>query len=132
MARVAMIGGGVGGPAAALMLGRRGHRVTVFEQDARRAGDAASRWAAARPPGTAPVRSRGRVGRTSGRARRRAARRRAPVRVRRGRPGTPPAARCTGRAARERGAGRAATVARRRSRVPMLSCAPPPRGPVRR
>ncbi|KLI98643.1 FAD-dependent oxidoreductase [Streptomyces albidoflavus] len=39
MARVAVIGGGVGGLAAALMLGRRGHRVTVFEQDARRAGD---------------------------------------------------------------------------------------------
>ncbi|WP_256968673.1 FAD-dependent oxidoreductase [Streptomyces sp. CS227] len=34
-----MIGGGVGGLTAALMLGRRGHRVTVFEQDARRARD---------------------------------------------------------------------------------------------
>ncbi|RZD86122.1 FAD-dependent oxidoreductase [Streptomyces albidoflavus] len=39
MARVAVIGGGVGGLAAALMLGRRGHRVTVFEQDTRQAGD---------------------------------------------------------------------------------------------
>ncbi|MFE7675004.1 FAD-dependent oxidoreductase [Streptomyces albidoflavus] len=39
MARVAVIGGSVGGLATALMLGRRGHRVTVFEQDARKAGD---------------------------------------------------------------------------------------------
>ncbi|WP_440570887.1 FAD-dependent oxidoreductase [Streptomyces sp. KR2] len=39
MARVAVIGGSVGGLATALMLGRRGHRVTVFEQDTRQAGD---------------------------------------------------------------------------------------------
>ncbi|MFJ9340398.1 NAD(P)/FAD-dependent oxidoreductase [Streptomyces sp. NPDC101733] len=39
MARVAMIGGGIGGLGTALMLGRRGHAVTVFEQDARQAGD---------------------------------------------------------------------------------------------
>ncbi|GAA2545813.1 FAD-dependent oxidoreductase [Streptomyces koyangensis] len=38
MARVAVIGGSVGGLATALVLGRRGHRVTVFEQDTRRAG----------------------------------------------------------------------------------------------
>ncbi len=39
MARVAIIGGGIGGLGAALMLGRRGHAVTLFEQDAREAGD---------------------------------------------------------------------------------------------
>lgn len=39
MARVSVIGGGVSGLGAALMLGRRGHRVTLFEQDARHAGD---------------------------------------------------------------------------------------------
>ncbi|QGV77470.1 FAD-dependent oxidoreductase [Streptomyces ficellus] len=39
MARVAVIGGGISGLGAALMLGRRGHTVTLFEQDARRAGE---------------------------------------------------------------------------------------------
>ncbi|MEW2495142.1 FAD-dependent oxidoreductase [Streptomyces nodosus] len=39
MARVAVIGGGIGGLGTALMLGRRGHRVTLFEQDARGAGE---------------------------------------------------------------------------------------------
>ncbi|MFC9293960.1 FAD-dependent oxidoreductase [Streptomyces sp. NPDC057011] len=39
MARVAVIGGGISGLAAALMLGRRGHTVTLFEQDARQAGE---------------------------------------------------------------------------------------------
>ncbi|MGW3042151.1 NAD(P)/FAD-dependent oxidoreductase [Kitasatospora sp. NPDC001159] len=39
MARVAVIGGGIGGLGTALMLGRRGHEVTLFEQDARQAGD---------------------------------------------------------------------------------------------
>ncbi|WEH38405.1 FAD-dependent oxidoreductase [Streptomyces sp. AM 2-1-1] len=39
MARVAVIGGGVSGLGTALMLGRRGHTVTVFEQDPRLAGD---------------------------------------------------------------------------------------------
>ncbi|MFB6615584.1 FAD-dependent oxidoreductase [Streptomyces sp. NPDC056367] len=39
MARVAIIGGGISGLATALMLGRRGHTVTLFEQDARQAGD---------------------------------------------------------------------------------------------
>ncbi|MFE3287444.1 FAD-dependent oxidoreductase, partial [Streptomyces sp. NPDC059233] len=39
MARVAIIGGGISGLATALMLGRRGHLVTLFEQDARQAGD---------------------------------------------------------------------------------------------
>ncbi|MFJ8623442.1 FAD-dependent oxidoreductase [Kitasatospora sp. NPDC093550] len=38
MARVAVMGGGISGLATALMLGRRGHPVTVFEQDPRRAG----------------------------------------------------------------------------------------------
>ncbi|MFJ6349816.1 FAD-dependent oxidoreductase [Streptomyces sp. NPDC092046] len=39
MARVAVIGGGISGLGTALMLGRRGHGVTLFEQDARQAGD---------------------------------------------------------------------------------------------
>ncbi|WP_404815649.1 FAD-dependent oxidoreductase [Streptomyces thermolineatus] len=39
MARVAVIGGGVSGLGTALMLGRRGHTVTLFEQDARQAGE---------------------------------------------------------------------------------------------
>ncbi|MFI6846392.1 NAD(P)/FAD-dependent oxidoreductase [Kitasatospora sp. NPDC050467] len=39
MARVAIIGGGISGLGAALMLGRRGHTVTLFEQDARQAGE---------------------------------------------------------------------------------------------
>ncbi len=39
MARVAVIGGGISGLGTALMLGRRGHRVTLFEQDAREAGE---------------------------------------------------------------------------------------------
>ncbi|MEV7277416.1 FAD-dependent oxidoreductase [Streptomyces sp. NPDC093111] len=39
MARVAVIGGGISGLGTALMLGRRGHQVTLFEQDARQAGD---------------------------------------------------------------------------------------------
>lgn len=39
MARVAVIGGGIGGLGTALMLGRRGHAVTLFEQDARQAGE---------------------------------------------------------------------------------------------
>ncbi|MEU9144975.1 FAD-dependent oxidoreductase [Streptomyces sp. NPDC048349] len=38
MARVAIIGGGISGLGTALMLGRRGHTVTLFEQDAREAG----------------------------------------------------------------------------------------------
>ncbi|WP_354637753.1 FAD-dependent oxidoreductase [Kitasatospora camelliae] len=38
MARVAVVGGGISGLGTALMLGRRGHRVTLFEQDARQAG----------------------------------------------------------------------------------------------
>lgn len=38
MARVAVLGGGISGLGAALMLGRRGHQVTLFEQDARQAG----------------------------------------------------------------------------------------------
>ncbi|GAB2724367.1 FAD-dependent oxidoreductase [Kitasatospora kifunensis] len=38
MARVAVIGGGISGLGTALMLGRRGHLVTLFEQDARAAG----------------------------------------------------------------------------------------------
>ncbi|MGW6913353.1 FAD-dependent oxidoreductase [Kitasatospora sp. NPDC054939] len=38
MARVAVVGGGISGLGTALMLGRRGHRVTLFEQDARAAG----------------------------------------------------------------------------------------------
>ncbi|MFB6836944.1 FAD-dependent oxidoreductase [Streptomyces sp. NPDC056361] len=39
MARVAVVGGGISGLGAALMLGRRGHRVTLFEQDGRQAGE---------------------------------------------------------------------------------------------
>ncbi|MFF0761526.1 NAD(P)/FAD-dependent oxidoreductase [Streptomyces sp. NPDC003737] len=39
MARVAVIGGGISGLGTALMLGRRGHMVTLFEQDARHAGE---------------------------------------------------------------------------------------------
>ncbi|MFD9407431.1 NAD(P)/FAD-dependent oxidoreductase [Streptomyces sp. NPDC059989] len=39
MARVAIIGGGISGLGAALMLGRRGHTVTVCEQDERQAGE---------------------------------------------------------------------------------------------
>ncbi|MGW1405689.1 NAD(P)/FAD-dependent oxidoreductase [Streptomyces sp. NPDC002403] len=38
MTRVAIVGGGIGGLAAALFLGRRGHRVTVFERDGHRPG----------------------------------------------------------------------------------------------
>ncbi|MFE3504793.1 FAD-dependent oxidoreductase [Kitasatospora sp. NPDC059146] len=37
MARVAIIGGGISGLGTALMLGRRGHAVTLFEQEARQA-----------------------------------------------------------------------------------------------
>ncbi|MCX4676431.1 FAD-dependent oxidoreductase [Streptomyces sp. NBC_01433] len=39
MTRVAIIGGGISGLAAALFLGRRGHSVTVFERDAHRPGE---------------------------------------------------------------------------------------------
>ncbi|MFF2662802.1 FAD-dependent oxidoreductase [Kitasatospora sp. NPDC058032] len=39
MARVAVMGAGISGLGTALMLGRRGHTVTVFEQDTREAGD---------------------------------------------------------------------------------------------
>ncbi|MFF2997827.1 FAD-dependent oxidoreductase [Streptomyces sp. NPDC057950] len=39
MARVAVIGAGISGLGTALMLGRRGHTVTLFEQDARQAGE---------------------------------------------------------------------------------------------
>lgn len=39
MARVAVIGGGISGLGAALMLSRRGHAVTLFERDARQAGE---------------------------------------------------------------------------------------------
>ncbi|KPI15539.1 FAD dependent oxidoreductase [Actinobacteria bacterium OV450] len=39
MARVAVIGGGISGLGTALMLGRRGHAVTLFEQEGRQAGD---------------------------------------------------------------------------------------------
>ncbi|MFJ9442171.1 FAD-dependent oxidoreductase [Kitasatospora sp. NPDC101235] len=39
MARVAVVGGGISGLGTALMLGRRGHPVTLFEQDARQAGE---------------------------------------------------------------------------------------------
>ncbi len=39
MARVAVIGGGISGLGTALMLGRRGHTVTLYEQDARQAGE---------------------------------------------------------------------------------------------
>lgn len=38
MARVAVIGAGIGGLATALLLGRRGHTVTLFERDGRQAG----------------------------------------------------------------------------------------------
>ncbi|MEW2418693.1 FAD-dependent oxidoreductase [Streptomyces sp. NPDC046866] len=38
MARVAVVGGGISGLGTALMLGRRGHAVTLFEQDGRQAG----------------------------------------------------------------------------------------------
>ncbi|MEV8456331.1 FAD-dependent oxidoreductase [Streptomyces sp. NPDC052095] len=38
MTRVAIVGGGMGGLAAALFLGRRGHRVTLFERDGHRPG----------------------------------------------------------------------------------------------
>ncbi|MER6677631.1 FAD-dependent oxidoreductase, partial [Streptomyces sp. NPDC000983] len=43
MARVAVVGGGISGLGTALMLGRRGHTVTLFEQDARQAGDELNR-----------------------------------------------------------------------------------------
>ncbi|MFF5706428.1 FAD-dependent oxidoreductase [Streptomyces sp. NPDC012794] len=39
MARVAVIGGGISGLGTALMLGRRGHPVTLYEQDSREAGE---------------------------------------------------------------------------------------------
>ncbi|MFF0204295.1 FAD-dependent oxidoreductase [Streptomyces sp. NPDC005017] len=39
MARVAVMGGGISGLGTALMLGRRGHTVTLFEQDARQPGE---------------------------------------------------------------------------------------------
>ncbi|GHF82128.1 hydroxylase [Kitasatospora xanthocidica] len=39
MARVAVMGGGISGLGTALMLGRRGHQVTLFEQDVRQAGE---------------------------------------------------------------------------------------------
>ncbi|MGW2836439.1 FAD-dependent oxidoreductase [Streptomyces sp. NPDC001493] len=39
MVRVAVIGAGISGLGASLMLARRGHPVTLFEQDARQAGD---------------------------------------------------------------------------------------------
>lgn len=38
MTRVAVVGGGIGGLAVALFLGRRGHAVTVLERDGRRPG----------------------------------------------------------------------------------------------
>lgn len=54
MARVAVIGGGISGLGTALMLGRRGHTVTLFEQDARQAGEDLNRdffhWARPRIP----------------------------------------------------------------------------------
>ncbi|MEU3721380.1 FAD-dependent oxidoreductase [Streptomyces sp. NPDC031705] len=40
MARVAVIGGGISGLGTALMLGRRGHTVTLFEQDGREVAEA--------------------------------------------------------------------------------------------
>ncbi|MFE6105021.1 FAD-dependent oxidoreductase [Streptomyces laurentii] len=39
MARVAVIGGGISGLGTALLLGRRGHTVTLFEQDTRQAAE---------------------------------------------------------------------------------------------
>lgn len=39
MTRVAVIGAGIGGLATALLLGRRGHRVTLLERERRQAGD---------------------------------------------------------------------------------------------
>ncbi|WP_030257074.1 MULTISPECIES: FAD-dependent oxidoreductase [Streptomyces] len=39
MARVAVIGAGISGLATAVMLGRRGHAVTLFEQETRQAGE---------------------------------------------------------------------------------------------
>ncbi|MEU8511755.1 FAD-dependent oxidoreductase [Kitasatospora sp. NPDC048722] len=54
MARVAVIGGGISGLGTALMLGRQGHVVTLFEQDARAAGEDLDRdfydWARPRVP----------------------------------------------------------------------------------
>ncbi|MFD8082538.1 FAD-dependent oxidoreductase [Kitasatospora sp. NPDC059722] len=54
MARVAVIGGGISGLGTALMLGRRGHVVTLFEQDTRAAGEDLDRdfydWARPRVP----------------------------------------------------------------------------------
>ncbi|OKK21955.1 FAD-dependent oxidoreductase [Streptomyces sp. CB00455] len=54
MARVAVIGGGISGLGTALMLGRRGHTVTLFEQEARQAGEDLDRdfyhWGRARVP----------------------------------------------------------------------------------
>ncbi|MCG6498484.1 NAD(P)/FAD-dependent oxidoreductase [Kitasatospora sp. A2-31] len=54
MARVAVIGGGISGLGTALMLGRRGHAVTLFEQDARDAGEDLDRdffgWSRPRVP----------------------------------------------------------------------------------
>ncbi|MFG2621376.1 FAD-dependent oxidoreductase [Streptomyces sp. NPDC048507] len=39
MARVAVVGGGISGLGAALLLGRRGHPVTLYERDPRQAGE---------------------------------------------------------------------------------------------
>ncbi|MEV7025448.1 FAD-dependent oxidoreductase, partial [Kitasatospora sp. NPDC093558] len=54
MARVAVIGAGISGLGTALMLGRRGHVVTLFEQDTRAAGEDLDRdfydWARPRVP----------------------------------------------------------------------------------
>ncbi|GAA2779863.1 FAD-dependent oxidoreductase [Kitasatospora sp. CM 4170] len=54
MARVAVIGGGISGLGTALLLGRRGHTVTVFEQDAREPGEDLDRdffdWSRPRVP----------------------------------------------------------------------------------
>ncbi|WP_329410108.1 FAD-dependent oxidoreductase [Nocardia vinacea] len=39
VARIVIVGGGIGGLATALFLGRRGHQVTVLEKDSRSAGE---------------------------------------------------------------------------------------------